>query len=82
MHEKEFTKVYFALSIGPLELPVHDAQQAFCQSVDRVAHPDLTMQFSCTHEKATKIDQQRTKTTGFLFKNQLESSPVFKQKEF
>ena len=68
MHEKEFTINYFTVSVGPLELPVHNAQWAFCKSVDRVAHPDLTRQFSCTHEKATEIDQQRTKIAGFFLK--------------
>ena len=53
MHEKEFTKLYFTLSIGPLELLAHNAQHAFCKSVDRAAHRDLARQFSCMHEKAT-----------------------------
>ena len=57
MHEKEFTNLYFALSIGPLELLAHSTQRAFCKSVDRAAHQDLAIQFSPTHEKATEIDR-------------------------
>ena len=41
MHEKEFTKVYFAVSIVPLEPLVHNAQRAFCKSVDLAARRDL-----------------------------------------
>ena len=71
MHEKEITKHYFTLSIGPLELLAHTAQQAFSKYVDRAAHRDLARQFSCMHEKATEIDQLRTKTVGFFSKIKL-----------
>ena len=61
MHEKEFTKLYFTLSIGPFELLAQSAQRAFGKSVDRAAHQDLAWQFSRTHEKPTEVDQLRTK---------------------
>ena len=57
MHGKEFTKLYFAVFIGPLELLARNKQQAFCKSVDRAAHRVLARQISRTHEKATEIDQ-------------------------
>ena len=81
MHEKEFTKLYFTLSIGPLEPLAHSAQQAYCKSVDTGAHQDFARQFSCTHEKATEVDQLRTKKVGFFSKIKFNASPIFKLKK-
>ena len=82
MHEKKFTKLYFTISIGPLELLAHSAQRAFCKSVDQAAHRDLARQFSRTHEKATEVDQLRTKTVGFFLNIKLKHHQYSNKRSF
>ena len=82
MHEKEFTKLYFNLSIGPLELLPQSAQRAFGKSVDQAAQQDLARQFSRTHEKATEVDQLKTKSVGFFSKIKLNNHQYSIKKSF